>query len=98
MPTSRSSTPVIGINTADIWNSTDTGYNNVPLGTATIAANGHKYIYVQASAGIATGDTTPVVVIVTEPGLTAATGAGAYQHRGVAVTTGQRFWVEQTLL
>jgi len=98
MPTSRSSTPVIGINTADIWNSTDTGYNNVPLGTATIAANGHKYIYVQGSAGIATGDTTPVAVIVTEPGLTAATGAGAYQHRGIAVTTGQRFWVEQILL
>jgi len=98
MPTSRSASPVIGINTADIFSSTDTGFNSVPLGTVAVGANGHKYIFVQASAGIATGDTTPVVVIVTEPGLTAATGAGAYQHRGVAVTTGQRFWVEQTLL
>jgi hypothetical protein len=98
MPTSRSSSPLIGVNTADIWSSTDAGYTQLPLGSVTVGANGHKYILVQASAGIATGDSTPVVVIVTEPGLTAATGAGAYQHRGVAVTTGQRFWVEQTLL
>ena len=101
MATVRSASPLLGVNTADIFSVGDAGYTQVPLGAITIATNGRKYLFVQASANIATGDSTPVAVIVTETGTpapTVATGAGAFSHRGIAVTSTQRFWVEANAL
>lgn len=45
-----------------------------PLGSAMVGQDGHTYVYVKASAAIASG----VAIVVTEPAFTAATGAGLY--------------------
>jgi hypothetical protein len=45
-----------------------------PIGTQVVGNDGHQYVYVRASAAIASGAT----VILTEPAFTIATGAGAF--------------------
>jgi hypothetical protein len=52
------------------------------------------YIFVQASGTIA-NDTA---VVLTEPAMTVAAGAGAYTTRSGALTVGQRAWVESNAI
>ena len=84
-------------NFAGVYNSTDGDYATTPLGTMTKGSDGHDYLFVQASAGITAAN--PTIVIVTEPGMTIATGAGAWNYNGTAnLTTGQRAWVQRIAL
>jgi hypothetical protein len=48
------------------------------------------WILAQASAGIANN----AAVVLTEPAMTIATGAGSWTNRKGALTTGQRAWVQ----
>lgn len=69
------------------------------LGTKVIGSDGHDYVFVQASANIASTPTTGTAVTITEPAFTVATGAGGFTTPpGVAITTGQRFHVRKTAL
>lgn len=80
-----------------IYNPTDGEYSITPLGTIAKGANGHDYMYVQASAGIA-DNTASILTEGNPPAYTVAGGAGAWTTRSGAVTTGQRFWIEKTAI
>ena len=84
---------MIGVNFADILQSTDAKYNHLPLGTRLRARNGRDYIFVEGSTVIA--DATAVVL--TEPGMTVAAGAGSWTTRsGSSTPSGTwRCWVEK---
>lgn len=88
---SKSISPTLGVNLGAIYPPSDPLYNELPsLGTVVRAKNGRMYILAQASAGIA--DNT--AVILTEPAMTVAGGAGAWTTRSGALGTGDRAWVE----
>ena len=85
---SRNIYPILGVDTDTIYTATER--LPVPLGTVVRAANGRMYILAQASAGVANA----TAVVLTEPAMTFAGGAGAFTTRKGAVTTGQRCWIE----
>ncbi len=66
------------------------------LGTEVIGSDGHVYIYAQASAAVATN----TVVILTEPAMTFATGAGAWTAPTVTGGTpiNQYAWLQKTAI
>ncbi|QIG75007.1 hypothetical protein EVC14_009 [Rhizobium phage RHph_I3_18] len=92
--------PTISINgglvgTLGYW---DSG-RSVPspqLGTVVKASDGHDYIYAQASAAIASN----VAVVLTEPAMTMATGAGAWTSPTVTggVPINQYAWFKKTAI
>ena len=88
MAVSQNISPTLGVNLDTVYASTD----KLPLtlGTVTRAKNGRMYILAQASGTIA-NDTA---VVLTEPAMTIAAGAGAYTTRSGALVSGQRAWVE----
>ncbi|MFG1340373.1 hypothetical protein [Xanthobacter autotrophicus] len=92
MAVSRNISPTLGVNLDAVYAATDA--LPLPLGTVVRGRNGRMYIFVQASAGIA-NDTA---VVLTEPAMTVAGGAGAYTTRSGALTTGQRAWVESNAI
>lgn len=95
MPASRHITPSLGMNLARVYPSTDPEYSRLPpLGTVVRALNGRMYVLAQASAGVA-NDTA---VILTEPGMTFAGGAGSWTTRSGAVSTGDRAWIESNAI
>lgn len=95
MPASRHIDPILGINLSAIYSSTDPLYSRLPpLGTVVRALNGRRYVLAQASAGVA--DATAVVL--TEPAMTFAGGAGAWTTRSGAVSTGDRAWIESNAI
>lgn len=60
------------------------------LGTKVVGNDGHEYIFTVASANVAAA----TAVIITEPAMSIAAGAGPYSTQaGRAVTTGQYSWV-----
>jgi hypothetical protein len=91
---SKHISPTLGVYLGAIYPSTDPFYNEVPLGTVVRARNGRMYIFAQASAGVA--DNT--AVILTEPAMTVAAGAGAWTTRSGALNTGDRAWVESNAI
>lgn len=91
---SKSVSPTLGVNLGAIYPPTDPLYNEMPLGTVVRARNGRMYVYAQASAGIA--DNT--AVILTEPAMTIAGGAGSWTTRSGALSTGDRAWVESNAI
>lgn len=62
----------------------------VALGTVVRGSNGRNYVFAKASADIATA----TAVILTEPAMTIAAGAGAWTTRAGALKTGEAGWVE----
>lgn len=64
------------------------------LGTKMLAADGHEYIFAQASAAIASA----AVCVLTEPAMTMATGAGAWTAPTVTggVPSGHYAWFKKT--
>ena len=74
----------------------NSGGKEFALGNTVFGADGRKYVLVQASATIAALSTGREVTI-TEPAMTAATGAGGFlAPANVAVASGERFWARQT--
>lgn len=59
------------------------------LGTKTHGSDGHSWIYVQATGAVA-GDTD---VILTEPAMTVAAGAGSFMTGPNAVAINEYCWV-----
>lgn len=64
------------------------------VGDVSEGDDGHKYVWVRASAAIAADAT----IIVTEPAMTAATGAGAFTAPSTAINSGDYFWARKTAL
>lgn len=66
------------------------------LGTVVKADDGHDYIWAQASAAVASG----AVVILTEPAMTFATGAGAWTSPTVTGGIAQNgyAWLKKTAI
>jgi hypothetical protein len=89
---SRNITPSLGINLDYIYGATER--LDVPLGTVMRGADGRMWILAQASAGIANN----TAVILTEPAMTIAAGAGSFTTRKGALTTGQRAWVQSNAI
>lgn len=92
MAVSRNVSPTLGIDHSVVYASTDA--LPVPLGTVTRAANGRRYILAAASGTIA-NDTA---VVLTEPAMTVAAGAGSWTTRSGALVSGQRAWVESNAI
>lgn len=62
------------------------------LGNRETGSDGHDYIWVRASADIASATGSGTQVTVDEPAYTAAAGSGGwYAPPGVAITSGQYF-------
>lgn len=62
------------------------------LGNKEVGSDGHDYIWVKASADIASASGNGTQVVVDEPAFTAAAGSGGwYSIPGVAITSGQYF-------
>lgn len=72
------------------------GFISPKLGSKIIADDGHEYILAQASAAVASN----AVVILTEPAMTFATGAGAWTAPTITggVANGSYAWLMRTLL
>lgn len=66
------------------------------LGTVIFADDGHEYVLAQASAAVATN----VAVILTEPAMTFATGAGAWTSPTITggVASGSYAWLQKTAI
>ena len=94
MAVSIAITPSLGIDTAGVYTSGDYNYSRIPLGTTVRAQNGRMYIYAQASGTVA-NDTA---VVLTEPAMTFAAGAGAFTTRAGAVVSGNRCWIESNAI
>lgn len=58
------------------------------LGSKVVGDDGHDYVFVSASANIAAN----TAIIITEPAMTAAAGAGPFSTQATAPTSGQFFW------
>lgn len=69
------------------------------LGTRETGSDGHDYIWVQASAEIASASGNGTQVIVDEPAFTAAAGSGGwYAPPGVTIADEQYFWARKGAL
>lgn len=75
---------------------TNSGKNSPQLGAVVNGSDGHVYILAQASANVASN----AVVILTEPAMTFATGAGAWTAPTVTggVLSGQLAWLQKTAI
>ena len=90
------STPLAGVS-IDTAQLTGEG-REMALGTSVLTTTGRKAVLVQASAAIAALAAGREVTI-TEPGFTAATGAGGFiAPPNVAIASGERFFAQQKAL
>lgn len=92
MAVSNNISPTLGVDIDKVYATSEA--LPLPLGTVVRAANGRMYILAQASGTIA-NDTA---VVLTEPAMTIAAGAGAWTTRAGAMTSGQRAWVESNAI
>lgn len=76
------------------WFDTNASTISPAIGTKVIGNDGRHYVLVQASAGI----TANTAIVITEPAMTAAAGAGTYSTQATAPTTGQYFWARANTL
>lgn len=69
--------------------------NGPALGTVVVADDGHDYIYAKASGAVA----SDAVVVLTEPAMTVATGAGAWTNKnGAALALNDKAWLKKTAI
>lgn len=85
-------TPSAGYDLNDTLN--DDEGKQVKAGTSCLGDDGHLYVCVTSTANIAAS----AVVILTEPAMTVATGAGAFTAPAIATLSGERFWVKKTAI
>lgn len=86
-------TPSLGVNTNYVgglpFYDPNSAVPSPQLGSKIVGNDGHEYVFVRATANIAAA----TAVIITEPAMTAAGGAGTYSTQaGLPVTNGQYFW------
>jgi hypothetical protein len=95
--------PSLGPNLHQVVSATGVWYdagNRVSpvVGDVSYGDDGHKYVWVRASAAIAAAAAPGTEVIVTEPAMTAATGDGGYFAPVAGVASGSYFWARKELL
>jgi hypothetical protein len=91
-----SATPVLGAGLNNIIRAGELAPKQAVLGTVVKGDDGFDYVFAQASAAIA--GTGNVVVILTTPANTVATGAGAWTWvPAIALAIGDRAWFRRTL-
>ena len=91
-------TPQLGPQVDDVftglpgWEAPGVTEPSYSLGNKEVGSDGHDYIFVKASADIASASGNGTQVVVDEPAFTAAAGSGGwYAPPGVAITSGQYF-------
>lgn len=95
---SFAATHTIGARLDEVYPAGDLEGKGFELGNSLIGADGRKYVFVEASASIAALAAGREVTI-TEPAMTAATGAGGFlAPENKAVASGERFWARQSAL
>lgn len=87
----HSVTPIVGLRIGDVIKA---GEDAVALGTVVTGNDGHDYILAKATDAVADAAT----VILTEPAMTVATGAGAWTNTNAALVTGDRAWFKKTAI
>lgn len=65
------------------------------LGNKEVGDDGHDYIWTQASAAISAAAAPGTQVIIDEPAMTAATGAGGWYAPIAGVLINQYFWARK---
>ncbi|MGI4744965.1 MAG: hypothetical protein ACRYGI_11400 [Janthinobacterium lividum] len=60
--------------------------------------DGHAYVFVQASAAIAAAASPGTAIVVTEPQMTAAAGAGNFYAPVAGVAANAYFWARKSTL
>jgi hypothetical protein len=73
---------------------TYTNRNPFALGTRVRWRDGHDYILARASAAVP----ATTVVILTEPAMTVATGAGAWTSPAFALALNEMAWMKKTVI
>lgn len=68
------------------------------VGDVSEGDDGHKYIWVRASAAIAAAASPGTQVTITEPAMTAAAGAGGFYAPTAGVASGDYFWARKGAL
>lgn len=68
------------------------------VGDYSIGDDGHYYVFVRASATIAAAAAPGTQVTITEPAMTAASGAGGFYAPIAGVTSGDYFWARKSAL
>lgn len=64
------------------------------VGDVSEGDDGHKYVWVRASAAIS----ADAAVTITEPAMTAAAGAGGFTAPSSAIASGDYFWARKDAL
>lgn len=94
MPSVIQTTPTLGASIGAVVNTLNP-IKQAALGTVLKAADGHDYVYAQATGAIPTS----TVVVLTEPAMTVAAGAGAWTYTGTAtLASGDRAWIKKTAI
>lgn len=92
--------PVVGVdltfNGTLPYNDADSGVPSPALGTRVVADDGHVYLLAKNTSGSSIASATAVVL--TEPGMTIAAGAGAWKTQGAAVPDGNYAWIKRTAI
>ncbi len=81
-----------------VWYETDGAPISPQLGTRETGSDGHIYVLVQASAAIAAAASPGTQVTITEPAMTAATGAGGFYAPVAGVAINGYFWARKGAL
>ena len=87
---------LLSYNSPDLpYQDKDSGTPTPALGTRVVGDDGHDYVFVKASAAIATLGTD---VVITEPAFTVASGAGGFETVVASVANGNYTWVRRTTI
>nr|DAF83401.1 MAG TPA: hypothetical protein [Caudoviricetes sp.] len=84
-------TPIVGLRLGEVIKA---GEDAAALGTVVTGNDGHDYVLAKAADTIANA----AAVILTEPAMTVATGAGAWTNTNPALVTGDRAWFRKTAI
>lgn len=68
------------------------------VGDVSEGDDGHKYVWVRASAAIAAAGSGGTQITITEPAMTAAAGAGGFYAPEAGVASGSYFWARKGAL
>lgn len=95
--------PSLGPNLSQVVSATGVWYDpkniaSPQLGDVSEGDDGHKYVWVKAASLIAAAAAPGTQVTITEPALTAASGAGGFYAPVAGVASGAYFWARKSAL
>lgn len=103
MPSPFRTTPQLGPNLLQVIPAGSVWYDpknivSPKVGDKEDGDDSHAYVFVQASATIAAAASPGTAVTITEPAMTAATGAGGFTAPIAGVANGAYFWARKSTL